>query len=470
VRYVERLWRALGTAIAFSVSACSSSDSGTLQLVTGEEDASATFAGVTTLTVKWVDSNAVAHDLTRVSWPAASIDLGSLDESTVGMIEVYGTSATGQNLVFGSLVPLPFGSLAGMSVPVFVQRVGSFARLPDASDDERTAPLLGVLGARYLVIAGGSESSNSTQLYDLLELEQLPSPPALPIAPESMALAGTVAYLVNATSAATYDLSDGEGGTWQLPPAIPTPALIAGGTTVTATDGTQYVIGGTRTTAGPTTAGLRIDTAGNVTPFSLTVPRQGAAAAWIDQLSGLDGAATSVSALVVIGGSTSSPGAELVEYDAGTISVVPLAFAADPSSGAGAATLDDRRYVILAGGVMPDLSDPGVRVLDLDCTADCSPTPWPALPQAPLAGAQTFQMPITQPDAGLAGMGALVVGSDLDAGLTHAFLVTSTSAVEVATRVQHTHARAVASPIGITPGSFFLFGGAPEIESFVPAF
>src|SRR5205085_7908695 len=113
----------------------------------------------------------------------------------------------------------------------------------------------------------------------------------------------------------------------------------------------------------------------------------------------------------------------------------------------GAATLDGARYVLLAGGVLPDGSDPGVRLLDLKCAAqktECV-TPWPALP-FPLIEAQVFA---ANPSTGV------VVGSEVGVLTTHVFVLTKTAVTEIPTKVAHVAAHAVASPLG-TPGSFLL--------------
>ena len=449
---------------AAGATGCSSSDSGTLKLVTGEEDASATFAGVTNVAVNWIDSNNVSHSLAQTTWPASSIDLGTIDESTTGMIEVTGTGDAGQNLVFGSVIPLQFGAFDGVTVPVFVQRVGDFARLPDAgAADIRTMPLLGVLGGRYLVVAGGANPSvaTTTQLYDLLTLQAFPSPPTFPVAPESMSLpgagTGTVAYLVTDAGVSAYDLSDSDSGSLALPPGPENAASVAGGATITAPDGTQYIVGGTRTTHDATAAVLRIDTQGTLAWIALNTPRWGAAATWVEGLG-----------LVVAGGSTTGAGAELVSECLNVLNpncpdtVSETGYPADPSVGAGAAALytSPSATVVLAGGANPDLSDPGVRVLDPTCTGSCVPKAWAPI-STPIVYAQAFGMPDQA--------SAVVVGSELLGGLTHVFLLTSAEATELPTKVPHTNARALASPIGIA-GGFFLFGGAPEIESFAPPF
>jgi hypothetical protein len=125
--------------------------------------------------------------------------------------------------------------------------------------------------------------------------------------------------------------------------------------------------------------------------------------------------------------------------------------------GAGVAALDGQ-HVLLAGGVLPDGSSAGTRLVDLACSAQCAPVAWPSLPVT-LAPASVFAID---------GAHAIVVGSEpstgASPGLTHAFRLDAGTVVEIATRVAHTNAAAIASPIGVT-GSVLLFGGAPEIES-----
>jgi hypothetical protein len=135
----------------------------------------------------------------------------------------------------------------------------------------------------------------------------------------------------------------------------------------------------------------------------------------------------------------------------------PYAYAPDPSIGAGAAALDGS-HVLVAGGILPDGTSAGVRLIDLSCNAGCAPLAWAPL-GATITGAQVFAINSTS---------AVVAGSEPSSsttpGLTHVYQVTSSSSTEVPTKVVHTQAAAIASPIGVV-GSVLLFGGAPAIES-----
>jgi hypothetical protein len=437
--------------------------------VTGGEEAGVTFAGVASLQVTWIDSSGVAHPIVDAGLPATSIDLGSFDQGDDGMIEVTGEDADGGIVLFGSSIPTSFGALDGIIVPIFVQRVGAFARLPNPEEnDARTFPVLAVVGGRYLFITGGlpMSSADSTQLYDLAGLAPLSNPPTLSAPPLSLAVVESdagdqVADTFDDAGLTQLDLTSG----YELPgtlPTGPTAADIAGGATIQAA-GSQYIVGGTRTNGNPTSAVLKIDPAGNWSWLQLTQPRWGAAAVWIDAIG-----------LVVLGGNPTASG----DAGAGAESTNPTGTAfvpltnipPDPSVSSGAATLDDKQVVLLAGGLLPDGSDPGVRVIDLSCEAPCTPKrTWTSLPM-PLGWAQAFS---NRSSSGPA-TAVYVVGSELLTQTTRLFVLTPSAAVppptaaEVPTKVIHTGASAVPSPIG-PPGSLLLFGGAPEIESFVPS-
>jgi hypothetical protein len=121
------------------------------------------------------------------------------------------------------------------------------------------------------------------------------------------------------------------------------------------------------------------------------------------------------------------------------------------------ANLDDVQHVLIAGGVMPDGTDPGVRYIDLGC-AQCQAVLWgTGLPVAITSATATALTDAAH---------ALVVGNEPASGLTHVFTLTTAGATEVLTKVPHTNAAAIASPM---LSSILIFGGANELESFTPA-
>jgi hypothetical protein len=429
---------------------CSHSANGTLSLNFGEETDTLTRApAIVKLRVDSVDSAGKAKTLATTSLPASALDLGWMNVDATGTFRVVGFDSGGNALVAGQSLPIAFGIADGQTLPIFVQRVGELALLPHAPAETRLEPTLAAaVGGRYVFIGAGSDptASLSLQLYDIFELTAVKSPPKLPRAPKSVAFVGAVAWLIDEMGATQYDLSTGASAD-VVGPLGGSYAEIAGGATVVTKGGSQYVVGATRTAGAATNKILALDASGNPSWLTLTTPRLGASAAWSD-----------TTGLVVAGGSAAAPGVEIVDVvRAAATTGSPLAYPPDPSVGAGAAPLDGDRFVLLAGGTMPDGSDAGVRVVDLSCASQCAPTSWTALPTV-VTSAQAFSID----DAS-----AVIVGSEPSSAVTHVFRVTSGNAAEIPTRAPHHGARAIASPIG-PRGSVLLAGGAPKMESFQP--
>ena len=447
------------------VCACSSTDSGTIQLVTGEEtDTFSQSPQPTKLVVNAIDLNGNTTKLATASLPTDSIDLGNQSETSAGTIQVEATDSSGTNvLVYGQSLALEYGAVANSTLDVFVQRTNQFARLPSPLSDTRPAPTLGIFSGEFLFVGGGSDPTlaQTTQLYDFAALAPLSAPPGLPRAPMSMPISGTIGMLIDTQGATYYDFSQNAQTTDITAPAGHSFADVAGGQVVYDVDSTTgnvnyvFVVGSTRTTGQATQAILQInpnDTSnsnyvtGNLS--WITVPgdaRLGATATWVPGRG-----------LVLTGGSASSAG--IVVISPGTpAQVSTLQTTADPSMGAGAAGLyQDAEHLLLAGGITPTGQDAGIREVDLGSGTAAS---WGNLP-VPLTGSSVFTF-----NSGGAYTG-LVIGNELVSGLTHAYLLNSTGAKEVPTKVPHINARATTSPIG----SIVIFGGSNggEIESFYP--
>lgn len=445
---------------------CNSTDSGTIQLVTGPEtDVLTASPQPTTLTVFALDSNNNATQLASGPASSSTIDLGNQDESNVDTIAVEGTDDAGAQVVLGLSLPVEYGALAGATLPIFIQRTNAFARLPSPPGDTRQAPTLAVIGERFLFIGGGSAPSDplSTQLYDFAALSPLASPPELPRAPLSMPIVGTVGLLIDQNGGTYYDFSQGIGQDTTPPSGPYTFADVAGGavlydnaTSNGSGNGYVYVVGATRTTGSATAAVLLMDTndtsnssypTGNLHWLSLSAPRYGAAATIIPGVG-----------VYVTGGSTEAPGVELVPDNSTTKNGSALPFPPDGSIGAGVTALDNSDLLV-AGGITPTGADAGIRELTLGCTSNCGGSAgtksWGggSLP-VPLTGVTAYTLNN--------GANAFVVGNELTSGLTHAYLLDSTSNMPVATRVPHFNAQSMVSPTG----TIILFGGAAEIESF----
>ncbi len=438
-------------AVGVGALGCTPADAGTIQIITDEEAGTFTESPVPTkLKIVGVESADASTTLATAQLPTSTIDLGQLSESAPPVsITVSGLDATRTRRVFGASLPLEYSGLVDQTIPVFVQRTGEFARLPGPLSDSRAAPTLAVVQGQYLLIAGGTDSSLSetSQIFDFLAFGAWGSPPSLPTVPKSIALTATVAWLIDDTVGWYFDFSSSYPPSSIELPATGTFADVAGGATVFDSTGAQYIVGATRTSGMPTDKVLEIvpmDTYpyGTASWLTLTVARLGAAATWVDGMG-----------LVVAGGNgdPSAAGIEVVTPSAST----PLSFPADPTTGSGAATLD-AHHILLAGGATPSHGDPGVRAIDLNCKPSSSSTcvtTWATLPFT-LASAQAFAWTATD---------ALVIGNQA-AGATYAFRLTAKGATEVPTRVPHTNARAVWSPVG----TVVLFGGANVLESFTP--
>jgi hypothetical protein len=446
--------------------ACSSKDNGSVQVIITDPSTFTAAPPVTTLTVSALDTSGdPATTLATASLPATAVDLGVQNENNIDTIEITGTDASGVERVFGRSLPVQYGQLVGATLPIFVQRVGELAILPGPLlSDSRQSPTVSMFEGQYLFVGGGSDASlaATSQIYDFAQFAPLPQPPTLPGAPLSIAFVGTVGLLIDGSGSAKYfDFSSG-GSSDLTPLAGGSFAEVAGGATVIADDGTEFIVGATRTSS-ETSAVLEInpnDTSNSAYPYgnlkwlSLTENRLGAAATWVTGVG-----------LVVAGGSMSASGVEILALPPTTGSAAAavatlgkaLAYPPDPSVGAGATPLSVNT-VLLAGGMSPALVDGGVRQIDLGCSSGCVPTQWEASLPVPIVSAQAFTLPSGGPPA-------FVVGNAPFSGATHAFLLTTTAATEVRTKMPHTNATAALSPLG----SIVLVGGANDIESFVPS-
>jgi hypothetical protein len=434
-----------GALIVAGLASCSSQDNATLQITLGGETTTLTQApAVTEIVIQAYDTSGNPTTIGSAPASASTIPLQPLSEADTLAFAATGYDEADAAVVFGATIPLLLNDIAGDTVPIFVGRVNQFARAPNVfSGDVRQAPLLAIVQGQFLFVAGGAgvdggtvpevegglsfTPSDTTELYDFGEFQALQSPPTLPaldggaaFAPQSLAMTGTVAWLFSQQGGLYYDLSSTQGSAQIQEPAAGVFAGISGGITIPDDLGTQFIIGGTRLTGGPTQTGLEInpnDTSsstypdGNVGVLTLSAPRLGAAATWV-----------SGKGVIVLGGSATAAGVEILDPATGSstgssMAGSPLAgYAPDPSVGAGASAFADGQHVLLAGGVLPNGQDAGVRIIDLACvTGPCTPTWWTSLP-TPLSAVSAW---VLSPNT------ALVIGSEPVTGVTHAYFVTA---------------------------------------------
>jgi hypothetical protein len=422
--------------LILALGACSSTPTGTFTLTTGEEaDALSRSPAPTTLIVQALDTDGNAQELARTALPTDELSLGDKSRTDVGALRVLALDAAGKTLLRGESLYVQFGALEGSPLQVFIQRTGELARMPGGAA-VLDAPRLGVTVARYVVAASGTQ----LQLYDLLRLTTLTGIPALPRPARSLVVFGTAAIVIDEAGASTVDLTTNASS--DLPaPAGATFAEIAGGTTVTLADGTAYVVGGTRTTGGPSSRVLVIAKDGNVGAATLATPREGACATWVEGRG-----------LVIVGGSATGPGVEVLAP--GAVQSAPLAYAPDGVKGCGASTLD-ASHVLVAGGVGSSADVGGAapaRVVDLACASACVPAVWPGL--MPLVRAESFTL----------AQDAVLVAGDDATGASRVFRATAAGTAEIAVKAARRNARLVALPI---KGTAALVGGAAPIEQYL---
>jgi hypothetical protein len=138
-------------------------------------------------------------------------------------------------------------------------------------------------------------------------------------------------------------------------------AHVVGGDTVGSPGEPQYIVGATRSSGEATNQVLRVDTDATLHLLKLKTPRLGAAATIVN------------GRLLVVGGSDTGAGAELLNEAGTTFAALP--FPPDATVGA-AIVARDETTAILAGGRDPanDGMISGFRSLDLSCAEDCRQT------------------------------------------------------------------------------------------------
>ena len=421
--------------------ACSSKPSGTIALVTGgETDVFSRVPAPSKLVVDALAPDGSSKTVVSVALPATSIDLGNQTQTEVVSLRVSGEDTNGKRLVFGSSLFLAYGALQDATFPVFVQRTGEWARMPGTLD-ARESPAIAILNRRSILVAGGTDPANGKNVigYDLASLATLTNTAVLPLAPRSMIIENNAVLAIADDGAASFGLANASVNSVN-PPSGMTFAEVAGGDIVLGDDGTAYLVGATRSTQPPTSAVLVVSTTGVVSAARLLAPRLGAAATFVVD-----------KGVVIFGGSATGAGVELLSPKATSATALP--FKPDATSGAGASLLSGS-IVLVAGGGDEASAPASTRTLDLSCGTNCALTPWLVAP-VKLAGSHVY---------GFDASSAILIGDD-DGGLTRSFMVTATTATEIAFKLPRHHARSLVAPTG----AVLVVGGGPSVvESFFP--
>jgi hypothetical protein len=525
--------------------ACSTLENGSIAIITGGDDAAGPFTEpncmeggtpfcgpspteivISEITTENAEGGSSSTPMVLAKEPysgGAMITLPQVSSDDVDILQATAYDSDGGAIIFGETLPLTVGGVDGITLDLFVQRMGQFAIMPSPLPSALESPLTTLIDNSFILAANGS--GTEAYIYDLLLWSLAENGDggetgiSLPCTPLSIApIEGTTFMLIiceDGSPGATptgacaplrgtnedlvafqYDVS-GESCIAQIcangtsgadagtgcPEGSNAWNQVAGGATIIAPNGDAFIVGGTRPASlklppssfvvkvglalADEEAGISSAYTQFLTPFHAS--RTGAAAVWSTYNQG---------SLVVLGGNT-APGDPGVEYlngtttDGGTAALTTLVYPTDGTEGAGAAAVNGTN-VLVAGGTLPDGKVAPVTVFDLGCTSASLPgcpsggaeAGSPVL--VPLLTAQGFAVSSILPAGSTvkSPLGALFVGTEKDK-FTHAFLVppSGQSVVEVPLRnPKRQGATAILTPIP----SVVVIGGDTTMESYIP--
>ncbi|MDI1447716.1 hypothetical protein [Polyangium sp. 6x1] len=427
----------------------------TLQIVTGHEED--TFSAAPAVTKVRIEAKtASGTSFAAETTPGGTFDLGDVPDDEPLGVEMTGTTADGATVVRGrsltGIVPSAFVS----NVPVFVQRVGRWARPPGGLVRAHVDAPVAVFGEQYLVTTGGSAAASADgaaevrlgDSYDLLGWGPAVAD-AYPLEARTIVGRPSGMMLVGDAGATAVDASGMYAVAW--PESAGTFADVAGGLVVESPSGTSYVVGATR--AGTATDEvLAVSAEGVLSVLRLSAARKGAAAAWAPGVG-----------LVVAAGSASAAGFEVLPED-GT-AFVPRDMPADATEGAAAVVAGDGRMA-LVGGIDAAGAGAKTRTWSPSCTSECA--------AKEVAGAE-LPVGLSRSQAfSLGGSRVIVVGHEaLGAKLVRSFMIDlSEPAVEERPLREP---RAGATVVAAPNGTLAILGGVLEdgspalhVETFFP--
>ncbi len=441
-----------------AVLACGSTATATIAVtIGGENDTITRNPAVDTFIVEAVDRAGNRQSLmdAAAKWVSGeTLDITDLSQTTVASIQLTGSDSNGNAIVWGAVPFAELGAFDGLTIPLFVQRKGDTARMPETID-AGTAPLLAA--TTRSVYAAGSDTNLLG--YDMLFLGPLPAC-ATPTTTKSFALvisptANTdgeqaMAWRIGDDAASVYGIGEcagdyggsnislGDGGiAW---------SDFAGGRTVMDNSGTAYIVGPSRTSGALTGVIFKIvpDTEAStlvdaiISSISIT-PRRGAATAW-----------SNGNGLFVYGGSSAgSDVGQVVSSDGGIRSIAaPTDAGADTREGLAAIAIDDNRMLVAGDDQTP-------IIVDLSCS-QCALKTFGQSTGVKLTSPSLFPLP----------NGAFLLVGDDSTGTTRLFRLSDTDAgaQEKMLKTHRNRARAIQFETGQI---VIIGGGSATPESYV---
>lgn len=388
--------------------------------------------------------------------PGGSFDLGEVSDGVPFVFDVKGVGADGTTLAEGRTVDVDLSNIVSGTIPIFLQRLGGFARPVGAIPTTHVHGLGAVFLERFLLLSGGDAAADAagasnTKLGDFYDLLTMGGKEGgvFPRNPGVLVVRGNSVFVADEMGGTWVDLST----TSQSEVAAPDGAAFAdvvNGRAIETETGDTWIVGATRD-GPPSAAILVVGSDSTLSARTLGTPRAGAAATWIAGVG-----------LVVYGGSDTAEGVEIIPTT-GASSTLP--YPADATKGAALATLQNDQAV-LVGGILAGAPSP-TRTLDLRCVSGTGCV------AQPIDGATVDNL-ATRTQAFAVNGGFIAVGDDVN-GQTRAFRVIvgaqTPSSTELPLREPRLGATAVAAPNGtlaILGGQLLSGGPATSVESYFP--
>ncbi|HTJ80470.1 MAG TPA: hypothetical protein VL400_02070 [Polyangiaceae bacterium] len=443
-------------ALAF-VAACADPRPVAVEVTPGKEEGSLVAdPAVAEVTIDLYDGDGTTKLSSATAKPGGEFDLGEIPDTSIVNFDLTGKDAAGNVIARGRSISMDLGGVESGTVPLFIQRLGGFARPNgDLVRGHIHAPAA-VYAEEMLVATGGERAIGANgdadpaigDFFDMLDFTPQETMGQFPRAARSLVVRDTALLLIDDEGATFADLSTGETSE-AVAPDDAAFGDVSGGRTIEAGSDISFIVGATRPDV-PTKSIIEVDASSALTGYALGTARAGAASAYVPGVG-----------VVVAGGSATGPG---VEYIAEDLSVKSLAYAADATTGA-AMVLIGEHQVALIGGRDGDGNPAPTRVLDLQCVGaeDCVAETVAAANVPEIA---SHGVAFAMTDA------VLAIGDDED-GETLAFRVSFNegTVTSLPLRDPRRGATAVAAPNGtlaILGGEKTVGGAATSVELYFP--